>query len=144
MEPAWAEGRLQPHQTKSRPRAVRTESTAAGSPAAAPGTLPKDDLEVAPAGSGSPSPNCQNGVNLSDLCGFFSKWGSREAAFAMLVVTLGSRSWRALVTTGARPSSKLGVMLVKSDFLQIYPMVSRSIAEAEAGRESCPAPGSMR
>jgi hypothetical protein len=54
-------------------------STAGGGPvSAAPGRLPKDEWEVAPAGSGSPSPKCQNIVKPSNLRSFFLSWAGAK------------------------------------------------------------------
>ena len=61
--------------------------------------LPKDGFEVAPAGSGSPSPNWQNEYNYLDLLFFFSRLRCREARFATRRPDAGRR----LRTASATP-----------------------------------------
>jgi len=95
------------------------------------GRCRKTMLEVAPAGSGSPSPNCQKCLKSLNLHNFFSEPGRREAAFAR--------------GGGRHPPTDAGKLegtLVKSKFFLIFRMLSRSIAaEGPSARKlSSPVP----
>ncbi len=88
--------------------------------------LPKDVFEVAPAGSGSPSPNWQNRDNCLDSLFFFSRPGRREAPFA----TRRPAAGRCLERASREPPGSTPHSAVKSEIHSVFQIVPRSTRES--------------